>query len=118
MSAAFAKGGINGDFASRYRLGNLVKGVVSGFAPYGAFLRFEDGVVGLLHRSMLSAKAGDKKSISDILSIGQEVVGVVTSVDEQKGKCAISTKKIEGYPGEMLVNATNVFASAADNLER
>ena len=52
------------------------------------------------------------------LSIGQEIVGVVTSLDEQKGKCAISTKKIEAYPGEMLVNATNVFANAANTLDR
>lgn len=40
--------------AERYQLGQLVQGKVTQLAPFGAFVRIEDGIEGLVHLSELS----------------------------------------------------------------
>lgn len=41
------------DLLSRYQLGQLVEGVVTGVQPYAVFIEIELGITGLLHRSRL-----------------------------------------------------------------
>jgi len=41
------------DLATRYQVGQLVTGVVTGVQPYGAFVEIEPGITGLLHHSRL-----------------------------------------------------------------
>ncbi len=69
-----------------YSIGDNVKGTVNGVTDFGAFVRLEDGSVGMIHISKLS-----RDYISDIHSVikkGDEVTATVISNNE--GKLALS----------------------------
>ena len=65
-----------------YSIGETVKGTVSGVTDYGAFVRLEDGSVGMVHISKLS-----REFVSDIRSFikkGDNVEATVISNDNDK----------------------------------
>ncbi len=69
-----------------YSIGENVKGTVNGVTDFGAFVRLEDGSVGMIHISKLS-----RDFISDIHSVikkGDEVTATVIS--DNDGKIALS----------------------------
>ena len=69
-----------------YSVGESVAGIVCGVTDYGAFVRLEDGVNGMIHISKLS-----RSFISDIHSVikkGDAVKATVISVSD--GKIALS----------------------------
>ena len=53
------------------RIGDKLKGVVTGLQPYGAFVELETGVTGLIHISEI--RSGYIDNIHDILKIGDQV---------------------------------------------
>ncbi len=69
-----------------YSVGESVNGVVSGVTSYGAFVRLENGEMGMVHISKLSSDF-----VSDIHSViksGDRVTAKVIS--NQNGKIALS----------------------------
>ena len=77
--------------------GSILKGKITGIAPFGAFVALEDGKTGLVHISEVSAEYVE--DISKHLVQGQNVTVKVMSVDE-KGKISLSIKRAmeEGAP--------------------
>ena len=77
--------------------GIVLRGKVTGIAPFGAFVELENGKNGLVHISEVASTFVD--DISKHLSVGQAVKVKVIAVDE-KGKIALSIKKAaeEGSP--------------------
>ena len=65
-----------------YNVGERVKGVVSGVAAFGAFVKLDTGGVGLIHISKLSRDF--VRNVADILNIGDEVTATVISVNGDK----------------------------------
>eukprot|EP00955_Chlamydomonas_euryale_P048857 354101-Chlamydomonas_euryale.AAC.1 len=55
LSGTHGAGARNLDIAG-YKCGDIVEGTVEGLQTYGAFVRFEDGNVGLLHATQVSSK--------------------------------------------------------------
>lgn len=70
--------------------GIVLRGKVTGIAPFGAFVELENGKNGLVHISEVASTFVD--DISKHLSVGQSVKVKVISVDE-RGKIALSIKK-------------------------
>lgn len=70
--------------------GSILRGKVTGIAPFGAFVELEGGRTGLVHISEVSNEYVD--DISKHLTAGQTVKVKVISVDEQ-GKISLSIKK-------------------------
>ena len=70
--------------------GSILRGKVTGIAPFGAFIELEGGKTGLVHISEISSEFVD--DISKHLTVGQSVKVKVLSVDEQ-GKISLSIKK-------------------------
>lgn len=70
--------------------GSILRGKVTGIAPFGAFIELEGGKTGLVHISEVSSEYVD--DISKHLTAGQSVKVKVLSVDEQ-GKISLSIKK-------------------------
>ncbi len=70
--------------------GSVLRGKVTGIAPFGAFVELENGKNGLVHISEVASTFVD--DINKHLSVGQTVKVKVMSVDE-KGKIALSIKK-------------------------
>jgi general stress protein 13 len=62
--------------------GDIVKGRITNIKPYGAFVKINDEIDGLIHISEISD--GYVRSIEDYLSVGEEVTLEVIKVEETK----------------------------------
>lgn len=76
---------------ARVKVGSVVKGKVESLQTYGAFVRLEDGLSGLVHVSQISRKR--VKSPKDVLSVGDEVT--VKIIGLKDGKISLSMKALE-----------------------
>ena len=82
--------------ASTYAVGSTVSGKVSKLMQFGAFVRLEAGVEGLIHISEMGH--GRVKSASDVVSSGQDVEVKVLSVDVDAQRIALSLKALMPKP--------------------
>lgn len=71
--------------AEKYKVGSKVKGTVSKVVPFGAFINLEKGLDGLVHVSETNGP----------LEEGQEVTAVVTQVDPENQKLALSIRQVQ-----------------------
>ena len=72
------------------KVDSVLKGTVESLQNYGAFVRLENGLSGLVHISQISDKR--IKSASDVLSAGQEVDVKVIGIKD--GKISLSMKAL------------------------
>jgi len=75
-----------------YREDDVVSGVVTRLASFGAFVELESGIDGLLHVSEISEERIAKAA--DVLSIGQEVEVLIVSIDSENQKMGFSMKAL------------------------
>lgn len=73
------------------KIGSVVSGTVESIQNYGAFIRLEDGLSGLVHVSQISQKR--VKSPKDVLNTGDEVK--VKIIGLKDGKISLSMKALE-----------------------
>lgn len=78
------------DIESNYIIGQKVKGKVNKIVSFGAFIKLEDGLVGLLHKSEMSVDG--KSDPSAVLSINQEIEAEITSIESDKKRISFSNK--------------------------
>ena len=74
-------------------IGDIVKGQVTGVAPYGVFVSLEDDYTGLVHISEVSEKF--VKDIEKLFNIGDIINVQVLEMDEDKRHVKLSIKKID-----------------------
>ncbi|NLK40507.1 MAG: 30S ribosomal protein S1 [Planctomycetes bacterium] len=81
----------------RYPVGKRVKGTVVNIMNYGAFIRLEDGIEGLVHISEMSwtKRIGHP---SDVLSVGEEIEVMVLDVNKEKQEISLGLKQLETNP--------------------
>ena len=79
--------------ASRYSIGQIVKGKVSKIASFGAFVELEDGVDGLVHISQISNDHVEK--VKDALKVGQEVEARIVRIDSDDRRIGLSIKAVD-----------------------
>ena len=72
------------------KVDSVLKGTVESLQNYGAFVRLENGLSGLVHISQISDKR--IKSASDVLSVGQEIDVKVIGIKD--GKISLSMKAL------------------------
>ena len=72
------------------KVDSVLKGTVESLQTYGAFVRLENGLSGLVHISQISDKR--IKSASDVLSVGQEIDVKVIGIKD--GKISLSMKAL------------------------
>ena len=81
------------EIAERYPVGKRVSGTVTRFADYGAFLRLEKDINGLIHLSELAHhKVTDP---ADVLTIGQKVDAQVINIDVDERRIGLSLKALQ-----------------------
>ena len=73
------------------KVGSVLTGTVESLQNYGAFVRLEDGLSGLVHVSQISQKR--IKFPKDVLNVGDEVQVKVIGVKD--GKISLSMKALE-----------------------
>jgi len=80
------------DIQQKYPLGTEVTGEVTNVTDFGAFVKLEDGIEGLVYSSELAAEPVDKPS--DAVSNGDSVTALVTKVDPVDQKISLSIKAL------------------------
>lgn len=81
----------------RYPINSVVKGNVVNIMSYGAFIKLEDGVEGLVHISEMSWM----KRINhpgDMLSVGEEIEVAVLDVNPAKQEISLGIKQLQENP--------------------
>jgi len=80
----------------KYHVGATVKGVVSRIAQFGAFVKLEPGVEGLVHISELATRR--IRSVSDVAREGQQVECRVITIDPDEQRLSLSIKALAPSP--------------------
>ena len=75
------------------KIGDKLKGKITGIQPYGAFVELENGTIGLIHISEI--RPGYIENIHDSVKIGQQVLVQVVDYDEFSGKSSLSMRTLE-----------------------
>ena len=78
--------------AAKYHVGATVRGAVSRIAQFGAFVRLEPGVEGLVHVSELATR--HVRSVADVVREGQEVECRVLACDPEAQRLSLSIKAL------------------------
>ena len=85
------------DVESRYPIDSRVQGKIVNIMNYGAFVRLEDGIEGLVHISEMSwtKRLGHP---SEMVNLGDEIEVVVLSVNKEKQEISLGLKQTETNP--------------------
>ena len=75
---------------SKYPIGGIVKGIVSKLMDFGAFVKLEPGVEGLVHISELSHKRVTR--VAQVVEEGQEVEVKILTIDPEAQRISLSIK--------------------------
>lgn len=76
----------------KYPLGAVVTGTVVRIAPFGAFVKLEDGVDGLIHISQLSEKRVAK--VEDVVKVGDQVQAKVIECKPEEKRISLSIREV------------------------
>ncbi len=75
-----------------YKVGMTVYGKVTGIKPYGAFVKFDDDVTGLIHISEISN--GFVRKIDNYVQVDEYVMVKVIDIDRQHKQLRLSFKAL------------------------
>jgi small subunit ribosomal protein S1 len=94
------------NISDRLPMGKKVTGTVSNLTDYGAFVRIEDGVEGLVHVSEMDWTNANARP-SKIVKLGQEIDVVILDVQESKHRISLSMKQALENPWEAFEATQN-----------
>lgn len=89
-----------------YRIGQRVRGKVTGIQPYGVFVSIDEETQGLIHISEL--KHGYIKNITDVVNKGDEVEVVIMDIDEYSKKISLSLRSLQKPKYHPFSNRRNI----------
>jgi small subunit ribosomal protein S1 len=89
------------EIEKKYPVNSRVKGTVVNLMSYGAFIRLEDGIEGLVHISEMSWTRRINHP-SEIVQPDQEVEVVVLEINKDKQEISLGMKQIEVNPWELV----------------
>ena len=89
------------NLSERLPIGKKVSGTVSNITDYGAFVKIENGVEGLVHTSELDWTNANARA-AKVVKLGQEVEVVVLDVIEKSHRISLSMKQAQENPWEMF----------------
>src|SRR6185436_3060741 len=88
---------------NKYPVGTVVRGTVVNVMSYGAFVKLEEGIEGLVHISEMSWT----KRIShptELVSPGQEIDVVVLKIDQDKHEISLGMKQTQANPWDRVAD--------------
>lgn len=113
--------------AAGFAVGDVVEGTVERFLPFGALVRLNDRVEGMIHVSELADTRVEKPE--DVLKIGQVVTPMIIKIDPAKRKIGLSLSRakkdeekaemkafMDGNPEENFSN--NAMAEQLEGLNK
>jgi len=89
------------DVIAQYKVGQIVKGTVQKIVDYGAFVRIEEGLNGLVHISEIS----DELVLDprEVLKVGQELELQILSISPTERHLGLSLKRAKSSKEEAVV---------------
>ena len=96
-----------------YKVGEIYEGVCTKLMEYGAFVKLEDGIEGLIHNSELSWINRNIQP-SKILSVSQSIKIKIVSIDVGAKRISLSYKAILENPWDKIKNQINQILIEAD----
>jgi small subunit ribosomal protein S1 len=86
-------------FARTHQIGQVVPGRVTKLVPFGAFVRVEEGIEGLVHISELAERHVEIPE--QVVQVGQEIMVKVIDIDLERRRISLSLKQAnESVSGE------------------
>ena len=79
---------------SKYKVGDKVKGLITGVVDFGAFVEFGDNLEGLIHISELAWQRIDNPR--DVIHVGDKVEASIIAIENSK--ISLSMKKLQEDP--------------------
>jgi small subunit ribosomal protein S1 len=89
------------EIEKKYPVGSRVHGSVVNIMSYGAFVRLEDGIEGLVHISEMSWTRRVNHP-SEVVQPGQEIDVVILEIDKNKQEISLGIKQTEINPWELV----------------
>ncbi len=89
------------EIEARFPIGNRVKGTVTNIVSYGAFVKLEDGIEGLVHISEMSWTKRINHP-SEMLNNNDEIDVVVLDINKDKQEISLGIKQLEVNPWEIM----------------
>ena len=80
-------------FARTHAVGQIVPGKVTKLVPFGAFVRVEEGIEGLVHISELAQRHVEVPD--QVVTVGQEVMVKVIDIDLERRRISLSVKQAD-----------------------
>ena len=87
--------------ADRYPVGSRHKGKVVNIMTYGAFIRLEEGIEGLVHVSEMSwtKRVNDPR---EVVQLGDDIEIIILGVNEEKQEISLGMKQLEDNPWDRV----------------
>ena len=101
------------DIDRLYRLGEMVTGEVARIAGYGAFVKLDLDIDGLVHVSQITEERVEK--VKDVLTEGQEVTARVIKIDREERRIGLSIKAAE-YDEDELAKEVASYDETSEDL--
>jgi 4-hydroxy-3-methylbut-2-enyl diphosphate reductase len=76
-----------------YKVGDVVAGTVTRVVPFGAFIRLESGIEGIIPNAELPGERG--KRATDVLSAGQKVDAKIVNIRSGERRMTLSLRQFE-----------------------
>ena len=77
----------------KYRVGTVIEGEVNRITPFGAFIKLDDEINGLIHVSELTENEGDEAGDDEeALKVGDKVKAKIIQIDPDDHRVALSIK--------------------------
>jgi small subunit ribosomal protein S1 len=89
--------------ASKYPVGSTVKGTVVNVMSYGAFVKLEDGIEGLVHISEMSWTKRISHP-SELVHIDQEVEVMILDINQDKQEISLGMKQTQSNPWDKVAD--------------
>jgi small subunit ribosomal protein S1 len=89
--------------ATKYPVGSMVKGTVVNVMSYGAFVKLEDGIEGLVHISEMSWTKRISHP-SELVHIDQEVEVMVLDINQEKQEISLGMKQTQSNPWDKVAD--------------
>ena len=102
-------------FARTHQIGQVVPGRVTKLVPFGAFVRVEEGIEGLVHISELAERHVEIPE--QVVQVGQEIIVKVIDIDLDRRRISLSLKQANEGAGATGGGETGEFDPAQYGME-
>jgi small subunit ribosomal protein S1 len=98
--------------SEKYSIGQTIEGTVSRIVTFGAFVKIEDSLEGLIHISEISPKRISK--VEDVLQVGQKVTARIIKLIPQEQRIGLSLKPLAEEASKPLASSEEFSSDSND----